>query len=425
MNENGRSMIEMLGTLAVIGVLSIGGIAGYRTAMDMHDANEIIDSVGKAATQLSVGFLAGTAGDTLTLEETTTPTGHTLTATKVDVGRFSVLVTGVEASVCENILNRDWKLPLEIKADNCATETNDMAFLFADDLGDGTTTAGTGGGTVIVPTFDPSTYQACESDMDCGGGVCSYGRCIPQEEACGSTEFWSESTECGDGKYCIANKCVKKDCESDDDCSADTDNPYCQKFQGEDSASAETYSMCVECTENAHCGDGYYCGGGSGSCYQSSVNKCMRMDLKGVYTWDNKTYYLSKNDMSWWDAENFCKALGKSLVPAHILNTKGVDGTTTSDDGTNKTALVGELNWGFGSPSRLGVWTGTDYGTSSSSSSKTCYAYNVYLSYGSLHDDGRDLFNYRALCWGEATNDDIPDFILPEEPETTDFETTE
>ena len=27
--ESGRSMVEMLGVLAIIGVLSIGGIAGY------------------------------------------------------------------------------------------------------------------------------------------------------------------------------------------------------------------------------------------------------------------------------------------------------------------------------------------------------------------------------------------------------------
>ena len=31
--EFGRSMVEMLGVLAIIGVLSVGGIAGYRYAM--------------------------------------------------------------------------------------------------------------------------------------------------------------------------------------------------------------------------------------------------------------------------------------------------------------------------------------------------------------------------------------------------------
>ncbi len=39
--ESGRSMVEMLGVLAIIGVLSVGGVAGYKTAMQSHIANEI------------------------------------------------------------------------------------------------------------------------------------------------------------------------------------------------------------------------------------------------------------------------------------------------------------------------------------------------------------------------------------------------
>ena len=49
-NESGRSMVEMLGVLAIIGVLSIGGIAGYTTmAMNRYRANEIIDTASKVA----------------------------------------------------------------------------------------------------------------------------------------------------------------------------------------------------------------------------------------------------------------------------------------------------------------------------------------------------------------------------------------
>ena len=35
----GRSMIEMFGVLAVVGVLSVGGIAGYSKAMRMYKSN--------------------------------------------------------------------------------------------------------------------------------------------------------------------------------------------------------------------------------------------------------------------------------------------------------------------------------------------------------------------------------------------------
>ncbi|MBQ8869983.1 MAG: hypothetical protein IJ019_01240 [Alphaproteobacteria bacterium] len=38
--ELGRSMVEMLGVLAIIGVLSVGGIVGYSTAMFKHKLNK-------------------------------------------------------------------------------------------------------------------------------------------------------------------------------------------------------------------------------------------------------------------------------------------------------------------------------------------------------------------------------------------------
>ncbi len=44
-NETGRSMIEMLGVLAIIGVLSVGGIAGYSKAMNKFKTNKVADNV--------------------------------------------------------------------------------------------------------------------------------------------------------------------------------------------------------------------------------------------------------------------------------------------------------------------------------------------------------------------------------------------
>ena len=42
-NEQGRSMIEMLGVLAIVGVLSVGGIAGYSKAMNKFKTNKLIE----------------------------------------------------------------------------------------------------------------------------------------------------------------------------------------------------------------------------------------------------------------------------------------------------------------------------------------------------------------------------------------------
>ena len=41
-SQSGRSMIEMLGVLAIIGVLSVGGIAGYSKAMEKFKLNKTI-----------------------------------------------------------------------------------------------------------------------------------------------------------------------------------------------------------------------------------------------------------------------------------------------------------------------------------------------------------------------------------------------
>ena len=62
-------MVEMLGVLAIIGVLSIGGILGYTTAMDRHRANQIIDAAAKvsviaqtSASEQGVADIGTTAG---------------------------------------------------------------------------------------------------------------------------------------------------------------------------------------------------------------------------------------------------------------------------------------------------------------------------------------------------------------------------
>lgn len=54
-NESGRSMVEMLGVLAIIGVLSIGCMTGYTLAMDRYRAEQIFN----AATRLSATTTGG------------------------------------------------------------------------------------------------------------------------------------------------------------------------------------------------------------------------------------------------------------------------------------------------------------------------------------------------------------------------------
>ena len=65
-SESGRSMVEMLGVLAIIGVLSVGGIAGYSLGMRRHRANQIADTASKYAlityNQCQKMFMNGESG---------------------------------------------------------------------------------------------------------------------------------------------------------------------------------------------------------------------------------------------------------------------------------------------------------------------------------------------------------------------------
>jgi type II secretory pathway pseudopilin PulG len=50
--QYGRSMIEMLGVLAIIGVLSVGGIAGYSKAMTKFKVNKTVDLVAQISANI-------------------------------------------------------------------------------------------------------------------------------------------------------------------------------------------------------------------------------------------------------------------------------------------------------------------------------------------------------------------------------------
>ena len=53
-NESGRSMVEMLGVLAIAGVLSIGGVAGYNYGINKHRANQVLQDIRLVYQELSV-----------------------------------------------------------------------------------------------------------------------------------------------------------------------------------------------------------------------------------------------------------------------------------------------------------------------------------------------------------------------------------
>ena len=85
LNQSGRSMIEMLGVLAIVGVLSVGGIAGYSKAMEKFRQNKTIDAITHLMANIQTTYAKQTSYDNLVNETAikagTVPDGFTISET--------------------------------------------------------------------------------------------------------------------------------------------------------------------------------------------------------------------------------------------------------------------------------------------------------------------------------------------------------
>ena len=109
-NENGRSMVEILGILAIIGVLSVMGIYGYTFAMRKYRSNEIMQT----ATMLKIMAHAANRGDGDCLKLSTSNLPQKVAGIDLEMeadaeGRVHIQIMGEEPeeidSLCELIQN--------------------------------------------------------------------------------------------------------------------------------------------------------------------------------------------------------------------------------------------------------------------------------------------------------------------------------
>ena len=137
-NESGRSMIEMLGVLAIIGVLSVGGIAGYTKAMNKYRTNKVVDQVTMIVTNirtlyamqrnyngldqdnaLEMGVIPDELGTTTTDLTNNNPfngavkinavvSGMEAGSSSSDKKAFEVAFTGLSKEACVALATGDW-----------------------------------------------------------------------------------------------------------------------------------------------------------------------------------------------------------------------------------------------------------------------------------------------------------------------------
>lgn len=111
----GRSMTEMLGVLAVIGVLSLTGIMGFRLAMTKYRANELVSEINMRSVTL-VQQLLQNPEDTDMEMGSKTKHGYEITSEldQENDNYFYINVHDIPTSVCREILNLNWDGPAEI-----------------------------------------------------------------------------------------------------------------------------------------------------------------------------------------------------------------------------------------------------------------------------------------------------------------------
>ena len=301
--EQGRSMVEMLGVLAVVGVLSVGGIAGYTYAMDKYYANELLMGASERAVLVAAQIVAGQEPNLNEFAGHTAPDG-TFGEVKTDIeDGFGIAVSGVTGAVCENLIKATEGTDVYIANDDetlsevtCSGDNNDFMFVF--DYGVG----GAGGET------DPACVDVtCEDGLTCFHGEC---KCSTGLLKCGE-QCCAEGTYCAKGVDTSTYTCAEptSGCTKNSDCKDAEGNvdisKYCKFSGGSDGGPAGG-----TCTDKGELDD-------------TNDFTVKTLNLPGGAL----TVYNSSGTMNWWSASNLCQAHGKQMVTMSDLG--------IADSGTN------------------------------------------------------------------------------------------
>ena len=334
-NSLGSTFKDVLGGLSIIIFLSSPSIAGYTTASAKNRANQILNSASVRAIVVSAQIqrgsetptLGGFTDDTIggaTFENAVKNTAGTDDWNKATDKRFTLALTGLDEKVCTQIKASvgDNSIIRNI-ADDCTTIT------YNNDLS--TTNLSPNNPTPSGPKGDECT-DACQ-----GGATCENGYC-----------------QCAEGIWQPSNNSGNGECKT---------------------------GLTGDCTTNADCEEGEYCGitGKYGnSCSVPTTGTCTTLDNGTQRIYNGKTFLTSFHRMSWWGARNWCLAHGKNLTSLSDLSCSNPP--PKCNNWTTLTEALGK---------NMPYWTRDNY--------DSCFqiivtTYNQNLSFSSHH------ISYYALC---------------------------
>ena len=102
-SQRGRSMVEMLGVLAIVGVLSVGGVYGYGVAMKKHKANELLHQASMLATTISAQIQSKGELPQSIEDFGNGKYGEFKEPEKANDEQFTMQITGMDPAVCEQV----------------------------------------------------------------------------------------------------------------------------------------------------------------------------------------------------------------------------------------------------------------------------------------------------------------------------------
>jgi len=116
--QSGRSMIEMLGVLAIVGVLSAGGIAGYSMAMQSYKTTQLIEKtqlIAQTARVVYKGKYDGISIQNLInsgkISDKSNPFGGDFVIANSTWGpgmMFFIRLGALPSETCTDVLQTDW-----------------------------------------------------------------------------------------------------------------------------------------------------------------------------------------------------------------------------------------------------------------------------------------------------------------------------
>ena len=420
------------------------GVKLFHSAMNSHRANELIYEAQKRATTVAMQITAG--NENLSVAEFSNPEGYTFGVEKnpANENQFNITLTGVNTDVCQKMKNAVGEgTSVRVISEFCdkLTYNNDLSTTgYTTDYNTNESGCQNAGYTWCAKGEGGVASKCLESSVtDCCANTTYDEQCQTCDSATGTVTDKANNTACYFGANSTLSKCnagvcldpgvtTTKKCLTNDDCGGPGSGYYCKYT----TSNSSTY-----CTKDAPTAMG--CAGITNPTECAKAGTCTLVGNITKFNLTDMGPVVLCPSMNWWSADNWCKAIGKSLIDVEKLQVYKNGQTLVTEGSSGDTAACAKgkacTSWGEGVAANA-VWKGnsgadartlTDardangelyrtkyspalldlaqkyrgsihwFWTASNLGDSGCYTWAVRLFYGTMYNRVK-TDNYNGLC---------------------------